>query len=132
MPDHPQFRTGWLLVFISVLLTSTNPCKQEGLRNFSNRQEGCNLVPNAGADFKLIGLHSGFQHFSSNSNLKVGFFVPSRKDSGARSLWVQAVEAQDSFHYFMKSNDSTQWHENAWNVFKPWPTKDVIDPLQLQ
>ena len=131
MLNNPQVRTSWLTTVMLLLLLPSDPCKQQGMKNFSNRQEGCNVRRNAGADFKLIGLYSRFQQFSSNSNLKVGFFVPSLKDSKAHSISVQAVEIQNLFNYFMRSNDSTQWHENAWNVFKPWPTKDIIDPLRL-
>src|SRR5207248_2161517 len=41
-----------------------------------------------------------------------------------------AVELQDSFHYFMQSKSSA-WNDDSWNIFANWPTKDVIDPLEL-
>jgi len=131
MLDCALVRTCWLITTGLLLLAPADPCKQTGLREFSNRREGCNVRQNALVDFKLIGLHSGFQHFGSRANLQVGFFVPSSKD-GSNSITVQAVEVQDLFQYFMQSKDSIPWREGAWNVFKPWPTKDVIDFLGLQ
>lgn len=131
MLDCRIVRTSWLITTALLLLVPADPCKKQGMKDFSNRQEGCNLRQDALVDFRLIGLHSGFQSFGANANLKVGFFVPSLKDVGTRRISVQAVEVQDSFHYFMQSKDSIQWREGAWNVFKPWPTKDVIDSLGL-
>ncbi|HEU4416275.1 MAG TPA: hypothetical protein VFT65_15920 [Candidatus Angelobacter sp.] len=117
----------WMRVGLS-LLVLTNPC---GLKNFSNRQEGCNIKEDAAADYKLVGLHGTFQPFGRNSNLQVRFFLPLSGEDGQRIVAVQAVEVQGLSNYFMQSKDSIRWHEGDWNTFAPWPTKDVIDPLNL-
>ena len=105
---------------------------REGMKDFSNRREGTNIRQDARPDFKLIGIHRTFEQFARNTNLKVGFFLPPlQKDTGSRSVWVEASEVEDTFHYFMQSKDSIRWQDGAWNVFKAWPTKDVIDALGL-
>jgi hypothetical protein len=99
------------------------------MQEFENRKEGRRIQPNALPDFTLLALHKNFIHFDRNSNLKVRFFVP--KVPGSPHVFVEAVERIDSSQYYMRSNDSFPWKEGSWNVFGPWPTRDVIDGLGL-
>jgi hypothetical protein len=32
----------------------------------------------------------------------------------------------------MEATSQNRWKNNGWNIFEPWPTKDVIDKLGLQ
>jgi hypothetical protein len=45
-------------------------------------------------------------------------------------VFVEAVELQDSLHYFMEAKPA-KWKPGQWNVFAQWPTKDVIDSLPV-
>jgi hypothetical protein len=48
-------------------------------------------------------------------------------------VFVQAAELQDtSKHYFMHSKPIAKLAVNAYNVFAPWPTTDVIDKLKIR
>ncbi len=97
----------------------------QGMQTFENRKEGTNVHSNAAPDLILIAIHRNFENFSTNSNLHVRFFLPAVADVRTRKVFLEAVELQDSFHYFMEAT-------NHWNIFTPWPTKDVIDRLGLQ
>lgn len=99
-----------------------------GLVNFSNRVEGVSIRQNALDDFELVGVTRSVEPFPRNASLKVRFFLP-RIDSS--EIFVEAVELQDSHHYFMRSSNSYPWKQGEWNVFAPWPTGDVIDKLNL-
>jgi len=101
------------------------------MQNFENRVEGTNIHPNALQDFTLIAIHRDFQLFKQNAALRVRFFLPPVASNGDKKVFVEAVELQDSFHYFMQAKSSSAWKSGNWNVFGPWPTKDVIDQLGL-
>jgi hypothetical protein len=104
----------------------------QGMHPFDNRIEGTNVHLNALQDFTLIAIHRNFQLFPRNANLSVRFFLPQLAGDPAKKVFVEAVELQDSFHYFMQVNSSIRWKDGTWNVFAPWPTRDVIDPLGLE
>ena len=103
----------------------------EGMQNFENRVEGRNVHPNALQDFTLIAIHRDFQLFKQNATLRVRFFIPRSAADADRRVFVEAVELQDSFHYFMQAKNARAWKDGNWNVFEPWPTEDVIDRLGL-
>lgn len=102
------------------------------MKEFSNRREGTNIHLNALNDFTLIAIHRNFQPFPRNANLNVRFFLPQLHSDAGEKVFVEAVELQDSFHYFMQAKNSPPWKDGSWNTFGPWPTKDVIDPLGLE
>ena len=104
----------------------------QGMQTFENRKEGTNVHSNAAPDLILIAIHRNFENFSTNSNLHVRFFLPAVADVRTRKVFLEAVELQDSFHYFMEATNQSTWKDNNWNIFTPWPTKDVIDRLGLQ
>jgi hypothetical protein len=122
-----------LLSFAAVLLSAgvRAPAQVQGMQAFDNRVEGTNIHTNALQDFTLIAIHRNFQLFSQNANLHVRFFLPRLAGSPNRKVFVEASELQDSFHYFMQSKSTSKWNDGVWNVFEPWPTKDVIDRLGL-
>jgi hypothetical protein len=101
------------------------------MQNFENRVEGTNVHPHALQDFTLIAIHRDFERFKQNAELRVRFFLPPAVANADKKVFVEAVELQDSFHYFMQAKSSSAWKRGNWNVFGPWPTKDVIDPLGL-
>jgi hypothetical protein len=103
----------------------------QGMQNFENRIEGRNVHTNALQDFTVIAIHRDFQSFKKNATLSVRFFLPRIASNSAKKVFIEAVELQDSFHYFMQAKDSSAWKDENWNVFKPWPTKDVIDRVGL-
>jgi hypothetical protein len=103
----------------------------QGMQNFQNRVEGTNVHPNALQDFTLIAIHRDFELFQQNAELRVRFFLPPVAAIADKKVFVEAVELQDSFHYFMQAKSSSAWKNGNWNIFGPWPTKDVIDPLGL-
>src|SRR5215475_2483811 len=104
----------------------------QGMQSFSNRIEGTNVHTNALQDFTLIALHRGFQTFPRNATLHVRFFLPRSMDDPQKQFFLNAVELQDSFHYLMQAKTTGSWKDGNWNVFEPWPTKDVIDELGVE
>jgi len=102
----------------------------QGMQSFENRFEGTNVHPNALQDFTLIAIHRHFQLFKKNTGLRVRFFLPAVAANDEKKVFIEGVELQDSFHYFMQAKTSA-WKNDNWNVFGPWPTKDVIDRLGL-
>jgi len=122
------------LVIVASLLGAGSPTlgQVQGMQTFDNRKEGTNVRPNAAPDLKLIAVHRSFQIFEVNSNLRVRFFLPPVAGNRSRKVSLEAVELQDSFHYFMEATNQSTWKDNTWNLFAPWPTKDVIDKLGLQ
>jgi hypothetical protein len=104
----------------------------QGMQAFDNRVEGTNVHNNALQDFTLIAIHRGFQLFPQNATLHVRFFLPRLAGAPNRKVFVEAVELQDSFHYFMQAKSTSKWNDGSYNVFEPWPTHDVIDRLGLQ
>jgi hypothetical protein len=104
----------------------------EGMHSFANRIEGTNVHTNALQDLTLIAIHRDFRPFKGSVTLQVRFFLPVLAANSEKKILVEAVELQDSFHYFMQSKSSSQWKDGDWNIFGPWPTKDVIDRLGLQ
>src|SRR6266478_5145262 len=121
------------LIFAGIFLSAASAAfaQVQGMKAFDNRIEGTNVHTNALQDFTVIAIHRSFQLFPTNTTLHVRFFLPRVVDSPNKEVFVEAVELQDSFHYFMQAK-SFKWNENDWNVFEPWPTKDVIDRLGLQ
>jgi hypothetical protein len=100
-----------------------------GMRDFGNRLEGTTTQLNALSDFTFVALHRHFERFSKDSTLSVSFFLPSVATDNTR-VFLEALELQDSLHYFMSSKQGN-WQSGAWNTFHPWPTKDVIDPYGI-
>jgi hypothetical protein len=111
---------------IAILLMTSASAQ---MRNFDNRKEGTKLQPNSLPDFTLIAVHKNVSQFGHNSTLKVRLFVPQLAEGG--HVAVEAAELQDTFHYYMRSLDSIPWTLGSWNVFGPWPTRDVIDQLSI-
>lgn len=106
---------------------------QNSLRDFDNRREGTTIKQDALEDLALVSVHRYVQPFDSsapmNVTLKVRFYVPPEIPDPSK-VFVEAVELQDSFHYFMEAKP-VKWKTGQWNVFAPWPTKDVIDSLPV-
>lgn len=121
----------WIIAGILLNWPPAALAQIEGMQDFENRIEGRNVHSNALQDFTLIAIHRGFQLFKQNDALCVRFFLPPAVPTGDKKVFVEAVELQDSFHYFMQAKNSSAWKSGNWNVFGPWPTKDVIDRLGL-
>jgi hypothetical protein len=102
-----------------------------GMQDFQNRVEGRNVRDNALQDLTLVAIHRDFELFKQNANLRVRFFLPRIASNADKRVFVEAVELQNSFHYFMQAKTSSAWKDGNWNVFEPWPTRDVIDRLGL-
>src|SRR5215470_6326235 len=104
------------LIIAAILLSTGVPanCQVQGMQTFDNRLEGTNVRPNALQDFTLIAVHRDFQLFKQNATLHVRFFLPRGSSSSDKRVFVEAVELQDSFHYFMQAK-SSQWKESDWN-----------------
>jgi hypothetical protein len=116
-----------------VLGTSSPSFAQvQGMKAFDNRLEGTKVHPNALLDFTLIAAHRSFTPFSANAVLHVRFYLPKQGGSTNKEVFVESAELQDSFHYSMQAKNSGKWKDGDWNVFEPWPTKDVIDKLGIQ
>lgn len=106
-------------------------CAQiQGPRQFNNRIEGTRPVPTALAQFTPIAVTRNAVPFQSNANLYVRFFVPSLPAKLKETIFLRASERQASSNYFMDAK-SPPWKLAAWNVFGPWPTRDVIDVLGI-
>jgi hypothetical protein len=122
------------LIIAAIFLSagSAASAQVQGMRAFDNRVEGTNVHTNALQDFALIAIHRNFQFFPKNATLHVRFFLPRLAGNLDDKVFVQAVELQDSFHYFMQAKGTSKWRDGNWNVFEPWPTKDVIDRLGVQ
>lgn len=103
----------------------------QGMKTFGNRLEGTTVHPDALNDFTLVAVHRNFSSFPHNANLNVRFFLPRLPGNPSKDVVVEAVELQDSVHYLMRSKTAT-WRDGTWNTFGPWPTKDVIDSLDIE
>jgi hypothetical protein len=118
-------------VFAAVAVNSVTSVNSQavGMREFSNRFEGTTTQLNALSDFTFVALHRHFERFSRDSILSVRFFLPSLATDDSK-VFLEAVELQDSLHYLMSSKPR-YWQRRAWNTFRPWPTRDVIDPYGI-
>lgn len=118
----------------AMLLSASLPgfAQLQGMHAFENRVEGTNVHTNALQDFTLLAVHRSFAAFTPNATLHVRFFLPTGSRGSQPEIFVEASELQDSFHYFMQAKNSPTWEHGKWNVFEPWPTRDVIDRLGLQ
>lgn len=124
-----------LRLVVAGILLSMNPgvfAQIEGMKTFENRKEGTNVHPNAAPDFALIAVHRNFEMFPRNAVLHVRFFLPPPAANATRTIFLEAFELQDSFHYFMQATGLDKWKDAGWKIFEPWPTKDVIDNLGLE
>jgi len=101
-----------------------------GPRQFANRVEGTKPVPTALAQFTLIALTRNAVHFHSNDTLYVRFFVPPMPLAQKDGIFLRALEREATTGYFMTAKNPP-WKVGDWNVFGPWPTKDVIDILGI-
>ena len=101
----------------------------EGMKPFDNRVEGTAVELHGDEDITLLGVDRTFEHFPKNSSLQVQFYLPNIAASSV-NIFVEAREIVDTKHYLMQSK-RTSWNAGSWNIFTPWPTKDVIDPLGL-
>lgn len=120
-----------LMAFAGVLVVvcSTIARTQE-LPDFGNRLEGLVSLPIGGPDrpaIDLVSFTGFFEPFRDPVDLRVSFFVP----SSHRQVRIVAQElAQDRF-YRMESKPA-DWPSNAWAVFGPWPSGDVIIPRMVR
>jgi hypothetical protein len=129
MFDCFGIRVRWIVV--GVFLTMLEAYAQvQGPKQFSNRVEGTRPVPTALAQFTPIALTRNAIHFQSNAKLYVRFFVPQASANLKQRVFLKAIERQDSSNYFMEAK-SPPWKLADWNVFGPWPTRDVIDGLGI-
>lgn len=115
-----------LLLIAPIKLTKSVTSQIVGMRDFANRLEGTTIQLNALNDFTFVALHRYCERFSKGSTLNVRFFLPQIATEDSK-VFVEAVELQDSLHYFMTAK-AAPWRRQAWNIFGPWPTRDVIDP----
>jgi hypothetical protein len=116
-----------LMLFAVAEMTSAQIA---GPKQFGNRVEGTRPVPTALAQFTPIALTRNAIQFHSNANLYVRFFVPQIPPAADQSIFLRASEREPSSNYFMAAK-SAPWKPADWNVFGPWPTKDVIDVLGI-
>lgn len=131
----PRFLASLAQWIVAATFLSAGPAtvaQVQGMQAFGNRLEGTNIHTNALQDFTLVAIHRSVQAFTPNATLHVRFFLPQMTGDSDRKVFVEATELQDSFHYFMQAKDSIKWNDGNWNVFGPWPTKDVIDRLGVQ
>ena len=131
MLGSPVIRIRWFTARIFLALGVTICGAAQGMKEFPNRREGTNVRLNALNDFTLIAIHRNFHPFPRSADLNVRFFLPALPGKSARKVSVEAVELQDFRHYFMQSSSSISWKDGDWNIFRPWPTKDVIDPENI-
>ncbi len=113
--------------FLATVASTYSPAQ---MQEFPNRREGTTVHVDALEDFTLLAVHRNFESFPRNSNLNVRFFLPKLPDNPNKDVVVEAVELQDSVHYSMRSKSAPS-KEGTWNVFGQWPTKDVIDRLDI-
>lgn len=132
MSNYSAISIGLIIAGIFLSTGAPASCQVQGMQAFDNRVEGTNVHSNALQDFTLIAIHRNFQLFKQDATLRVGFFLPPLASGINKKIFVEAVELQDSFHYFMQAKSSSTWKDENWNVFGPWPTKDVIDRLGLR
>jgi len=90
-----------------------------------NRYEGVAVPLQAGdLSLEIVSFTAYLDSFRPNTSLKVKFFLP----SGESEANIFAQELTIEKQYFMKSKQAAnRWAGNSWNLFSPWPTKDVLD-----
>jgi hypothetical protein len=130
MFDYSSVWIRWSIrgIFLLVAGSSAAYSQQAGSKEFANRFEGTRSVPTALSQFTPIALTRNAIHFQHNSTLYVRFFLPPIPT--AHGVTLRAKERQDSSNYFMDAKNPP-WKPGDWNVFGPWPTKDVIDALEI-
>jgi hypothetical protein len=119
------------IVFMVCSVAARTRGQSNGMKDFGNRLEGTTIRKDALEDFTLVSIEGPVEPFATNANLNVRFYLPHSSDGGQRAVFVEAVELEDSFHYFMQAK-GVHWKEGDWNVFKPWPTSSVIDRLGIR
>ena len=128
-----KFRILLIIPIMTLAMLPWSSAQVEGLQDFGNRMEGTAVRKDArGPDFTLISIEGHVDSFVPNSNLHVAFYLPS-SDPGQNdsSIFVEASELVDSEHYLMQSSPKLKWQNGDLKDFGPWPTRDVIDRLQI-
>jgi hypothetical protein len=105
----------------------------QDLQDFGNRKEGTAVRKDArGPEFTLVSIEGHVDTFAPNSDLRVKFYLPpSDPGQDNSSIFVEASELVDSEHYLMLSSPKLTWENGDLKDFGPWPSRDVIDRLQI-
>jgi hypothetical protein len=106
------------------------------MKTYSNRLEGTRVQMDALEDFTILAIHRSSISFSPQSILSVRYYLPDLQDNHQNSqlpsaLFLQAVELQDSHHYFMSAKTPLVAVPNSYNLFGSWRTQDVLDTLSI-
>lgn len=101
-----------------------------GMKDFDNRKEGTTVELHASGNFVPLGVHRTCDPFEGGAKLYVQFYLPDQGSKRRGNAYVEAREIMDTHHYLMQSKPGN-WKPGAWNVFGPWPSSDVIEPLGI-
>src|ERR1700674_4664243 len=119
--EHRQSQGLLVTIACFLLVLNANSSEQvAGMKDFGNRLEGTTVHQNALSDFTLIAVHRSFMAFPHNTTLHVRFFLPPALDNVKGKVSIEAIELEDSFHYYMRSKDTLKWTNGSWNDFAPW------------
>jgi hypothetical protein len=119
-----------IVVFLALLgLLPLVPAQDVNYHLRTNRYEGLRDLQYAGeAKLRLLSFIAYYEpvRLADQPVLKVRFFLPR-----TGSVFITAVELrrQGRSHYQMRPA-RTDWNA-GWQEFSPWPTADVLVPLQI-
>ena len=115
----------FIVIFFSIEAYAQVSDSWKAINDRGNRYEGRIEIPVSNPDLELLSFVGFMQEFDRESILKVRFFLPLRSQ-----VIIQAQELYPEKNYWMESKPG-DWNVEEWNLFEPWPTKDVLDSLHI-
>lgn len=122
------------LILPLIILLLTNGVDAQSSRpykGYDERFEGQKEIQITAPDFELISLIGFRQKVQENQvdSLRIRFFVPDTQ--GTNKLYLIARELEVSSKYYLMRPNKIEWEKGEINEFSSWPTKDVLEPLQI-
>lgn len=115
------------LLFFSFKSTAQNDKIKHQDHFYKNRWEAL-LSKNVSASFRILSFVSSKpKMYKATDTLQVHFFIV---DDSVKTRINASKIIQDSGNYQMLV-EKEDW-EKGWNIFKPWPVKDVISKYDIK
>jgi len=93
-----------------------------------NRFEGIKEIKVGSPDLELLSFTGYREKTPSESDviLKLKFYLEAKD-----SLYITAKELFPPFKYYLMKPTKKDWR-SGWQLFSPWPTTEVINPLKIK
>lgn len=121
-----NIRNELVLFFLLIIFQITTSSQKFDYKLRNNRYEGVKSVDVSAPDLELLSFVAYREEIppGSDVNLTVKFFM-----SSDTTLYITAKELIPKRYYLMKPLIKN-W-EKGWQQFSPWPTSEVIIPLNI-